>query len=61
MIDEKIEMLKQKLNGKIDNKEKENAGYLFWNCKTILEKIYMAYDKLTSKFKDELSSEEFAI
>ncbi len=58
LITEKTNLLKDKLDGKIDDNEKSNSGYLFWNCKTILRNIYMSYDKLTSKFKEELSSEE---
>ncbi len=60
LIEEKFNLLKDKLAGKIDDNERENSGYLFWNCKTILRNIYMAYDKLTDKFKEELSSKEIA-
>lgn len=58
LIEEKQNLLKDKLDGKIDDKEKENSGYLYWNCKMILRNISMACDKLTKNFKDELSSEE---
>jgi len=58
LISQKLELLKDKINGNIDEKEQNNVGYLFWNCKMIFRNIYMAYDKLTNKFKDELSAEE---
>ncbi len=59
LIKEKTTLLQSKLSGNIDEKEKSNEGYLFWNCKMILRNICMASEKLINKFKDELSNEEY--
>lgn len=58
LIDDKILLLSNKLKGIVDKYEKENEGYLIWNCKMILINIYHACDKLIRKFKDSLSQEE---
>ena len=58
LVNQKTALLNDKLNGKIDAKEQENKGYLFWNCKMILRNIYMAIDKILFKFNDNLNVEE---
>lgn len=52
--------LENKLNGLINFQEHENDGFLYWNCKMLLRNIYMACDKITNKYKDELSEEEIS-
>lgn len=59
LIHSKFNLLKDKIDGNVDKQESENSGYLFWNCKTILKNIYMAYDKIISKYKDSISSDEY--
>lgn len=58
LVEEKKKLLSEKINGKIDEDEKNNKGLLFYNCKLILRNIYMACDKLVFKFKNELTQSE---
>lgn len=58
LINNKIELLSDKLSGNVDENEKANPGYLFWNCKMILRNIYMSCDKLVDKFSESLTQTE---
>lgn len=58
LINQKYNLLNDKINGIIDNHEKENSGYLFWNCKMLLINIKMACNKLLKTYKEDLTSEE---
>ena len=58
LIKNKINLLGDKLSGKINDGEKSNPGYLFWNCKMILKNVYMSCDKLINKYSDMLSNDE---
>lgn len=59
LIDTKISLLNQKLDGNITDNEKVNSGYLYWNCKMILRNIKDACVKLTYKYKNDISLKEF--
>ena len=55
LINEKYNLLSDKLSGKLEQTEIDNQGYLLWNCKMLLRNISMSCDKLTSKFNSELT------
>ncbi len=59
LIDEKILLLNKKLNGDITDNERSNEGFLLWNCKMILRNILMATDKITNKYKSDISDETY--
>lgn len=60
LVKNKIALLSDKINGIINANEKENSGFLLWNCKMILRNIYMACDKLLRNFKDNLTDIEIS-
>ena len=52
------DQLENKINGNITEQEKENAGFLFWNCKMLLRNIYMTCDKMINNYQSELTDTE---
>lgn len=58
LINEKFNLLNNKFLGQLDDNEKENAGYLFWNYKMILRNISMLCEKIVLKYKSELTDNE---
>lgn len=57
LINDKFNLLSDKLSGKLEQQEIDNKGYFLWNCKMILRNISMSCDKLTSKFNSKLSQD----
>jgi len=56
---QKIELCNSKSNKeKLNDLEVDNDGYLFFNCKMIIENIRLIDSKLINKFKNELSNDE---
>lgn len=53
--------LNNKLSGLINFSENENSGFLYWNCKMLLTNIYMACDKIITKYEKEITVEELNI
>ena len=60
LVNDKIKLLKDKLDGQITDEERVHSGYLFWNMKMILRNIYWASNKLVNKFADELTDDEIS-
>lgn len=58
LINDKMDLLNNKFLGQLDDNEKENAGYFFWNCKMVLRNISMVCEKILSKYKAELTDNE---
>ena len=52
------DQLENKINGNITEQEKENAGFLFWNCKMLLRNIYMTCDKMINNYQSDLTDTE---
>lgn len=58
LVDEQIKNLENKLNGSINELEKNNKGLLFWDCKMILRNISMACSKIIRKYQSGLTETE---
>lgn len=61
VINNQSKLLKDKLADNVNSLEKDSTGLLFWNCKMILRNILMASNKLITKYRDDLTEEEYNI